>query len=243
MFISESRKLLLEVTQLNSGYGKSLVVDGVSISAKKGEVVCIIGANGSGKSTLLKTIVGLIKPFSGDIVYNGHKIASLPVDRINRMGVGYVPQVNNTFPNLSVKENLRVGGYYLGRSAIQKTIEEMLSIFPELAQYLSSKVEKLSGGERQMVAFARSLMASPELLVLDEPTAALAPIVVNKVMEKITAIRDSGVSVLLVEQNAKKALQISDHAYVMLSGRVIAEGTGKEIQEDKELGRKLLGMK
>ena len=159
------------------------------------------------------------------------------------MGVGYVPQVNNTFPNLSVKENLRIGGYYLTRSAIQKKSEEMLSIFPELSYYLSSKVEKLSGGERQMVAFARPLMASPELLVLDEPTAALAPIVVNKVIEKITAIRDSGVSVLLVEQNAKKALQISDHAYVMLSGRVIAEGTGNEIQEDKELGRKLLGMK
>ncbi|MDG6907702.1 MAG: ABC transporter ATP-binding protein [Nitrososphaerota archaeon] len=235
--------MLLEVVKLCSGYGKSLVVDNVSIKANEGQVVGIIGANGSGKSTLLKTVVGLIRPFSGEITYNGKSIASLPVDQINRMGVGYVPQVNNTFPNLSVRENLRIGGYYLGRSGLQKKIEEMLSIFPELLRYLNTRVEKLSGGERQMVAFARSLMVSPKLLILDEPTAALAPIVVNKMMEKIVAIRDSGVSVLMVEQNAKKAVQISDHVYVMLSGRVITDGTGKEIQADKELGRKLLGMK
>ncbi len=235
--------MLLEVVKLCSGYGKSLVVDNVSIKANEGQVVGIIGANGSGKSTLLKTVVGLIRPFSGEIIYNEKSIASLPVDQINRMGVGYVPQVNNTFPNLSVRENLRIGGYYLGRSALQKKIEEMLSIFPELLCYLNTKVEKLSGGERQMVAFARSLMVSPRLLILDEPTAALAPIVVNKMMEKIVAIRDSGVSVLMVEQNARKAVQISDHVYVMLSGRVITDGTGKEIQADKELGRKLLGMK
>lgn len=228
---------------VSSGYGKSLVVDNVSIQVGDKQTIGIIGANGSGKSTLLKTIVGLLRPFSGEITYRGKSISKLPVDEINRMGVGYVPQVNNVFPNLSVKENLRIGGYYLSRSLLEGRIQEMLTLFPELVRYLSSKVEKLSGGERQMVAFARSLMISPELLVLDEPTAALAPIVVNKMMEKITTIRDSGVSVVMVEQNAKKAIQISDHVYVMLSGRVIADGTGKEIQEDKDLGRRLLGMK
>lgn len=235
--------MLLEVKNVSSGYGKSLVVDNVSIQANERQVIGIIGANGSGKSTLLKTIIGLLKPFSGEIIFEGKKIENLPVDQINRMGVGYVPQVNNTFPNLSVKENLRIGGYYLGRSALEKKNQEMLSIFPELSGYINSRVEKLSGGERQMVAFARSLMISPKLLVLDEPTAALAPIVVNKMMEKIMAIRESGVSVVMVEQNAKKAIQISDHVYVMLSGRVVTDGTGKEIQEDKDLGRKLLGMK
>ncbi|MDG6996657.1 MAG: ABC transporter ATP-binding protein [Nitrososphaerota archaeon] len=235
--------MLLDVKNVSSGYGKSLVVDNVSIKVEEKKTVGIIGANGSGKSTLLKTIVGLLKPFSGEITYDGRQITNLPVDEINRMGIGYVPQVNNVFPNLSVRENLRIGGYYLGRSVIERKIEEMLSLFPELLRYMSSKVEKLSGGERQMVAFARSLMIAPKLLVLDEPTAALAPIVVNKMMEKITAIRDSGVSVVMVEQNAKKAIQISDHVYVMLSGRMIADGTGKEIQEDKDLGRRLLGMK
>jgi branched-chain amino acid transport system ATP-binding protein len=235
--------LLLEVKDISSGYGKSLVVDNVSIRAEEKQVVGIIGANGSGKSTLLKTIVGQIKPFSGKILYNGKDITSLSMDTINRRGVGYVPQVEGTFPNLSVRENMRIGGYYLSRRDLEERIGDMLSIFPELQVYLHTKVEKLSGGERQMVAFARSMMISPKLLILDEPTAALAPIVVKKMMEKILAIRESGVCIIMVEQNARKAVSISDYVYVMLSGRVITQGSGKTIQEDKELGRKLLGIK
>ncbi len=234
---------LLAVRNLSAGYGKSLVIDNVSITVSEKQVIGVIGANGSGKSTLLKTIIGLIKPFSGEIRYKDTEISKLSVDAINRMGIAYVPQVQNTFPNLSVVENMRIGGYYLSKKELESKMQEMLSIFPELNSYLNTKVEKLSGGERQMVAFARSMMISPKLLILDEPTAALAPIVINKMMEKILAIRESGVSVLMVEQNAKKAISISDYVYVMLSGNVIAEGSGKSIQEDKELGRKLLGMK
>ncbi|HZW57712.1 MAG TPA: ABC transporter ATP-binding protein [Nitrososphaerales archaeon] len=234
---------VLSVEHVSSGYGKSLVVDDVSIAVEEKQIVGIIGANGSGKSTLLKTVVGLIKPFSGKIVFEGRETTGVPLDAVNRMGMGYVPQVQNTFPNLSVRENLRIGGYYLSKQKIRERMDDMISIFPELRQYLGTKVEKLSGGERQMVAFARSMMIAPKLLVLDEPTAALAPIVVSKMMEKIRAIRDSGISVVMVEQNARKAIQVADFVYVMLSGRVIAEGTGREIQEDKEIGRKLLGMK
>jgi ABC-type branched-subunit amino acid transport system ATPase component len=236
-------EFLLQVRDVSSGYGKSLVVDNVSIRAEAKQIVGIIGANGSGKSTLLKTIIGQIKPFSGNIFYDGRDIAALSMDVINRMGVGYVPQVENTFPNLSVRENMRIGGYYLSRGDSEDRIKDMLSIFPELRNCLHTKVESLSGGERQMVAFARSMMISPKLLILDEPTAALAPIVINKMFEKILSIRESGVSVIMVEQNVKKAVSISDYVYVMLSGRVITQGSGNAIQADKELGRKLMGMK
>jgi branched-chain amino acid transport system ATP-binding protein len=236
-------KSILEVKGVSSGYGKSLVVDNVSMKAGEKQIIGIIGANGSGKSTLLKTIVGLIRPFSGEVLYQGTDICRLSIDSINRLGVGYVPQVQNTFPNLSVRENMRIGGYFLPRAKLESKVQEMVSIFPELKYYMSTKVEKLSGGERQMVAFARAMMTSPDLLVLDEPTAALGPKVINSMVSKILAIKTSGVSVVMVEQNARKAISISDYVYVMLSGRIVTEGPAKLIQEDKELGRKLLGMR
>lgn len=233
----------LQVDQVSSGYGKSIVVDNVTMGLDGGQTVAIIGANGSGKSTLVKTIMGLIKPFSGTITFNGTDITALEVDGINRMGIGYVPQVQNVFPNLSVNENLRIGGYYLSRGPLQSKIREMFSIFPELEGYAKSKVEQLSGGERQMVAFARSLMTNPKVLLLDEPTAGLAPIAVDKVMKKIESIEKLGVSVLVVEQNARKALEFCDYVYVMLSGRMAKEGTSRIIQQDENLGRTLLGVR
>lgn len=240
-FLSEQKSLLVDA--VSSGYGKSLVVDNITISVDRNQIVTIIGANGSGKSTLLKTIIGLIKPYSGRIKYEGENIENWSVDEIVRRGLGYVPQVKNTFPNLSVRENLRIGGYYLKGDALISKLEEILSLFPELREYEDTKVELLSGGERQMVAFGRSLMASPRVLLLDEPTAALSPIVTSKVLEKIVGIRNSGVSVLMVEQNARKALSISDYAYAMLSGKVVVEGTGKSLENDKDLGRTLMGIK
>lgn len=233
----------LYVDQVSSGYGRSIIVDNVTLNLESGQTVAIIGANGSGKSTLVKTIMGLIKPFSGKILFDGTDITALEVDEINRMGIGYVPQIQNVFPNLSVNENLRIGGYYLSKDPLESKIKEMYSIFPELESYAHSKVEKLSGGERQMVAFARSLMATPKVLLLDEPTAGLAPIAVDKVMKKIKSIRESGVSVLMVEQNARKALQFCDYAYVMLSGQIVKEGNGRIIQQDENLGRMLLGVR
>lgn len=233
----------LFVDAVSSGYGKSLVVDNVTIGVKQDQIVAIIGANGCGKSTLLKTVAGFIKPYSGRIKYEGNDIISWNADEIARRGLGYVPQVKNVFPNLSVRENFRIGGYYLKHHELESKLDEILSLFPELEEYEETKLELLSGGERQMVAFGRSLMASPKVLLLDEPTAALSPIVASKVMEKIVAVRNSGVSVLMVEQNAKKALAISDYAYAMLSGRVVMEGTGKSLVEDKDLGRAMLGIK
>jgi len=234
---------LLHVGHVSSGYGRSIVVEDATLKLANGQTVAIIGANGSGKSTLVKTIVGLIKPFSGRILLDGADITALEVDEINRRGVGYVPQIQNVFPNLSVNENLRIGGYYLSRSQLHSKAIEMYSIFPELEEYANSKVEKLSGGERQMVAFARSLMTTPKALLLDEPTAGLAPIAVDKVMKKIESIKESGVSVLMIEQNARKALQFCDYAYVMLSGQIIKEGDGRSIQQDENLGRMLLGVR
>lgn len=233
----------LHVDQVSSGYGRSTIVDNVTLNLESGQTVAIIGSNGSGKSTLVKTIMGLIKPFSGKILFDGTDITALEVDEINRMGIGYVPQIQNVFPNLSVNENLRIGGYYLSKDLLQSKIKEMYSILPELEGYAHSKVEKLSGGERQMVAFARSLMTTPKVLLLDEPTAGLAPIAVDKVMKKIKSIKESGVSVLMVEQNARKALQSCDYAYVMLSGRIVKEGNGRIIQQDENLGRMLLGVR
>lgn len=233
----------LHVDQVSSGYGRSTIVDNVTLNLESGQTVAIIGSNGSGKSTLVKTIMGLIKPFSGKILFDGTDITALEVDEINRMGIGYVPQIQNVFPNLSVNENLRIGGYYLSKDPLESKIKEMYSIFPELEGYAHSKVEKLSGGERQMVAFARSLMTTPKVLLLDEPTAGLAPIAVDKVMKKIKSIKESGVSVLMVEQNARKALQFCDYAYVMLSGRIVKEGNGRIIQQDENLGRMLLGVR
>jgi len=233
----------LHVDQVSSGYGRSTIVDNVTLNLESGQTVAIIGSNGSGKSTLVKTIMGLIKPFSGKILFDGTDITALEVDEINRMGIGYVPQIQNVFPNLSVNENLRIGGYYLSKDPLESKIKEMYSIFPELEGYAHSKVEKLSGGERQMVAFARSLMTTPKVLLLDEPTAGLAPIAVDKVMKKIESIKESGVSVLMVEQNARKALQFCDYAYVMLSGRIVKEGNGRIIQQDENLGRMLLGVR
>ena len=233
----------LQVDHVSSGYGKSIVVDDVTLKLESGQTVAVIGANGSGKSTLVKTIVGLIKPFSGRIRFDGTDITALEVDEISRRGVGYVPQIQNVFPNLSVTENLRIGGYYLSTDQLQSKVREMYSIFPELEGYAKSKVEKLSGGERQMVAFARSLMTAPKILLLDEPTAGLAPIAVDKVMKKIESIEESGVSVLMIEQNARKALQVCDYAYVVLSGRILKEGDGLSIQRDENLGRMLLGVR
>jgi len=233
---------LLTLNDVSSGYGKSLVVDHVSLKVNKRTVVSVVGANGSGKSTLLRTIVGLIRPFEGEIVYDGHDITRFDVEKINRMGIGYVPQTSNVFPNISVEENLRIGGYFLPKAEFDARGKEMLSLFPELGGYLNSRVENLSGGERQMVALARCLMGHPNLLVLDEPTAAIAPLVAAKLLGKIESIRENGTTVILVEQNVKKAIQISDYVYVMLSGRVIAEGTREEIQADSDLARRFLGL-
>ena len=232
---------MLEAKNVSAGYGSSVVVDDVTIKAKEGEVATIVGPNGSGKSTMLKAIVGQARVFSGEIIYNGENITNLRTDQIVRKGIGYVPQVDNVFVNLTVKENLEMGGYMIDEG-LEERMSEVLSLFPELKKHLKRKVSVLSGGERQMLAIARSLMAKPKMLIVDEPTANLAPKLVVKVLGKIREIAETGYSVLMVEQNAKKALDISDYCYILASGKLVFEGKPKEVLSHEEFGKIYLGL-
>ncbi len=233
---------MLEARNVSAGYGSSVVVDNATIEAREGEVATIVGPNGSGKSTMLKSIVGQARVFSGEIIYNGEDITNLRTDQIVRKGIGYVPQVDNVFVNLTVKENLEMGGYMIDEG-IEETMNEVLSLFPELNKHMNRKVSVLSGGERQMLAIARSLMAKPKMLIVDEPTANLAPKLVLKVLGKIKELAGAGYSVLMVEQNAKKALDISDYCYILASGKLVFEGKPKEVLAHEEFGKIYLGLR
>ncbi|MFQ6055048.1 MAG: ABC transporter ATP-binding protein [Methanosarcinales archaeon] len=231
--------MILDVEGVVSGYGKMMIVHDVSIKVHETEIVVLIGPNGSGKSTLIKTIFGLLKPTKGKIIFRGMDITGFKPYEIVRKGIGYVPQLDNVFPTLTVNENLEMGGY------IYKNIDkrEVFKIFPILKEKKDEIARNLSGGERQMLAIARALMTNPKLLLLDEPSAGLAPKLVDRLMEKIMAIRERGSSILLIEQNAKKALQISDRGYVMAMGKKVFEGTANDILDHKEIGKLYLGKK
>ncbi len=233
--------MLLDVRDVISGYGKMLVVKGVSLSVETGQIVTIIGPNGSGKSTLLKTILGLIKPVDGKIFFNGAEITELRADQVVRHGMGYVPQLDNIFPTLTVKENLEMGAYNVSDADFEKELKEIYEIFPILKERRNMRAKSLSGGERQMLALARALVAKPRLLLLDEPSAGLAPTLTDKILEKVVEIRDRGTAILLVEQNARKSLQISDKACVLVMGKKAYEGTGGEILDHKDISRLYLG--
>lgn len=233
---------MLKVEDVVVGYEKSVVVNDVSIKVGDSEVVTIVGPNGSGKSTLLKAIVGQARIFDGRILYGEEEITNLRTDLIIKKGIGYVPQVDNVFVNLSVEENLEMGGYLL-KENLEETMSEVLSLFPELKRHIKRKVSVLSGGERQMLAIARALMSNPKMLIVDEPTANLAPRLVAKVLAKIREIVESGYSVLMVEQNAKKALDISDYCYILASGKLVFEGKPKEVLAHEEFGKIYLGLR
>ncbi len=231
---------LLEVRDIRSGYGDMEVLHGISIHVDSGEIVTIIGPNGAGKSTLLKTVFGLLKPTAGKVRFQGQDITGLSPHRIVRLGMCYVPQVDNVFPSLTVQENLEMGGFIL-RGDLRERLERVYMLFPVLRERRRQRVGKMSGGERQMVAMGRALMLDPSLLLLDEPTAALAPNLVAQVFESIQRIRDSGVAILIVEQNARQALEISDRGYVFVDGMNRYQGSGKELLADEEVGRLFLG--
>ncbi len=227
---------MLSVENVFSGYRGIVVVHDVSINVNSGEIVVIIGPNGCGKSTLLKTIFGLIKPSSGKIFFNNKDITGLKPFELAGEGMGFVPQTKNIFPSLSVMENLEMGSY----TRKSMDFKEIFEIFPVLGEKKKEKSSCLSGGERQMLAIARALVTGPELLLLDEPSAGLAPKMVEVLMEKIKKIKDSGSSVLLIEQNAKSALRIADRCCVMVMGKKMYEGRADEIL-DKEIGKLYLG--
>ncbi len=231
---------LLEARGIYSGYGDMEVLHGVSVEVGKEEIVTIIGPNGAGKSTLLKTIFGLLRPREGKVILDGNEVTGFPPHRLVRLGMCYVPQVDNVFPSLTVQENLEMGAFVL-RGDIGPRLERVYGLFPVLRKRRRQRVGKMSGGERQMVAMGRALMLDPTILLLDEPTAALAPNLVESVFQSIQAIRDSGVAILIVEQNAKQSLAISDRGYVLVDGRNRFQGTGKEILENEEIGKLFLG--
>ncbi len=223
----------LEIVDLKSGYGKMEVLHGVSLEVEKGEIVAVLGPNGAGKTTLLNSIFGIATIHDGDIRFQGKSIKGEKPYRIVQMGIGYAPQLDNIFPNLTVLENLQMGAYIRGRDpSINDDIKEVFELFPEIARRKNTKAKSLSGGERQMLAVARALMAKPKLLLLDEPTAGLAPKAASLLMNKIKEIREMGLTVLLVEQNVKKALSIADRGYVLVGGRIVLEAPADQLAKE-----------
>jgi branched-chain amino acid transport system ATP-binding protein len=232
---------ILEFRDLVAGYGKSQVLYGVSMEVRAGEIVTMVGANGAGKSTVLRTIFGLTDIRSGVVRFKGQDITGARPHHLVDMGLAFVPQERSIFPSLTVYENLEMGGYTMSGDKVLENIEKVFKRFPLLKERYQQKAGTLSGGERQMLAIARGLMTEPELLMLDEPSLGLAPKIVEAVFEQIQLIYESGTTIFLVEQNARRALSIADRAYVLELGRVRHQGTGQELLSDSEVQRAYLG--
>jgi ABC-type branched-subunit amino acid transport system ATPase component len=232
----------LRTEALTAGYGGSPVVHEISISVAPAEVVSIVGPNGSGKSTLLKSIVGLVEVLSGRVTVGGRDVTGWPSENVARIGVGYVPQIDDVFAPLTVRENLEMGGYLLKQREVSARVEHVMGVFPQLARMAGRRAGKLSGGERKMLAMGRALMLEPALVVLDEPTANLAPIIANTVLhEHVRQLASTGASVLVVEQRARAVLEISDRTYVLGGGQVRMEGTPAELSGRPEFVDSFLG--
>jgi branched-chain amino acid transport system ATP-binding protein len=234
---------LLTATNLVAGYAGGLpVVHGVSVDVASREIVTLIGPNGAGKSTFLKAIAGLIAPESGRVALGGRDITALPAHRVVASGIGYVPQTGNVFTTLTIHENLKVGGHTV-RGELAARLERAYALFPVLAEKRRHLARALSGGQRQMLAIARALMTEPQLILLDEPTAGLAPQVVGDVFRLLRRLAESGVAVLMVEQNAKAALHVSDRGYVLAEGRNRIAGRAADLLTDPAVAEAFLGGK
>ena len=233
---------MLEVKNLSVHYGMIQAVRNVDFTVKEGEIVSLIGANGAGKSTILKTLSGLIHPSEGEIVYLGENIASTSAKKIVEKGLVQVPEGRHVFPGLTVKENLELGAFLRkDKEEIQKDMEAVFERFPILKERKDQDAQTLSGGEQQMLAMGRALMSRPKLLLLDEPSMGLAPIFIREIFKIIQEIHKTGTTVLLIEQNAKMALSISNRAYVLETGSVVLSGTGQELLESDEIQKAYLG--
>ena len=233
---------MLEVKNLSVHYGMIQAVRNVDFTVNEGEIVSLIGANGAGKSTILKTLSGLIHPSEGEIVYLGENIASTSAKKIVEKGLVQVPEGRHVFPGLTVKENLELGAFLRkDKEEIQKDMEAVFERFPILKERKDQDAQTLSGGEQQMLAMGRALMSRPKLLLLDEPSMGLAPIFIREIFKIIQEIQKTGTTVLLIEQNAKMALSISNRAYVLETGSVVFSGTGQELLESDEIQKAYLG--
>ncbi len=230
-----------EGAKMTAGYGDGPdIISSCSITANRGEIVAILGPNGAGKSTAMKAMLGLLKLKSGSVTLNGEDISNInPQDRVKK-GISFVPQTRNVFAELTVRENLEIGGF-LTEGSLENKIESIYSLFPILSEKKTQVVGQLSGGQRQQVALGRALMSDPSVLMLDEPTAGVSPIVMDELFEHIIKVKKTNVAVIMVEQNAKQALSISDRGYVLVTGQNKFEGSGNDLLEDPEVRRSFLG--
>lgn len=234
--------VMLKVSDITVGYGAITAVKGLSFEVREGEIVSLIGSNGAGKSTTLRTISGLMHPKTGGIEFRGEKIDGMPGHEIVAKGVCHSPEGRRIFPRMSVDENLDLGAYLRkDQAAVKESRERVLELFPRLRERITQKAGTMSGGEQQMLAVGRALMGDPKLLILDEPSMGLAPVLVDLIFETIETIRKSGVTILLVEQNALAALRIADYAYVLESGHLKLEGDGSKLANDPAIAKAYLG--
>ena len=235
---------MLKLDGVIAAYDDLTCLHGVSLEVRRGEIVTLIGANGAGKSTTLKTVSGLLTPRAGTIEFDGRPITGRSPDAIVALGLVQVPEGRRVFPDLSVEENLRVGAYLVDkRGRVREMLADVYRRFPRLAERRRQLAGTLSGGEQQMLAFGRAMMAQPKLLMLDEPSLGLAPLMVDEVMRSIRVFRDSGVTVFLVEQNANLALRLADRAYVMETGKITMTGSGAQLLADERVRASYLGAK
>jgi len=237
---SPTINFILKVEDTTVGYSEIDILYGVSIALGSGEIVSVIGPNGAGKSTLLKTILGFLKPKNGKVIFKNEDITGLKPEKIVKKGISYVPQVENIFPSLTIQENLEMGAF-IRTDDYSSRLNEMFELFPDLKKRRNQRAGQLSGGQRQMVAMGRALMLDPLVLLLDEPSAGLAPNLVSMIFERIKDINSTGVAMILVEQNAREALSIAQRGYVLATGRNVLDGEAKALLENKEVARLYLG--
>ena len=232
---------MLSLSEVHCGYGNIEIIKGISLTVEKGQIVAIIGANGAGKTTTLKTIAGLLPVRSGSITFDGNDITKVKPHDVVKMGISQIPEGRQVFSELSVQDNLIMGGYTISdRHLIKTRIEEQYNRFPRLKERYKQMAGTLSGGEQQMLAIARALISSPRMFLLGEPSMGLSPLFVEEVFEIIQELRDGGMTILLVEQNAGMALEIADYAYALETGKIVIEGTGEEMMRNEEVRKAYL---
>ncbi len=234
---------VLIMENVDAGYGDVIIVRDVSVRVGEGEIVAIVGPNGSGKSTLLKSLLGFARLFRGRVFYQGQDVAGMASDRLINLGIGYVPQLNNIFPNLTIAENLDMGAYHRkGKDSIKAGMAEIYEMFPELEARKDSLAGNLSGGERQMLAIARAMMSQPKVLLLDEPLASLSPKPTSAILSKLEKIKEAGTAIVIVEQNVKKALSVSKRGYVLVDGACAMEGDADSLFAEDDSKQRYLGL-
>ena len=234
--------IAMDASGVSAGYGLTQVLWDVSFSVRKGQLVALIGANGAGKTTILKTICGLVRTTAGSIRYNGAVISGKPVHQVVDLGITLVPEGRQLFPKMTVEENLRAGAY-LARAKPRKAqnLAHVYQIFPRLKERRTQVAETMSGGEQQMLAIGRALMQDPELIMLDEPSLGLSPLLVEEIFHVIKALHEQGLTIFLVEQNVKQTMKVADYCYVLENGRIVQEGSGRELEADPKVREAYLG--